>query len=378
MKYCEFCGAEIPSGQKCTCSEASKKKEKNKKRLVLWASVCALLILAVVVISSVAKTVKIDPAEYLNEPVFSGPDTMGKATVKFDKAGLIEKVMGKRPQKLTDEKLVEWLEEYKAYSDGINCEYVSNGLSNGDTFVVTITTTGLAAEKINSATLLYTVSGLEKVEIIDVFQILTIEFTGISGEGQANIVRTPGNQVVQACEVKLDKQGQLKNGDIVKLTVTNTENLAEHFNVILKETSKEFMVTGLGAYAKASDLPLGKIHEIANRVVAEKQVDLDAEGIAQFTYSDVKVYGIYFLEEKTDAISSSVNELHILTCYDFFVKGELRSTNYLLYIFKNLKTDANGNIKIEYDDGSHGGTFFTEAEAYFNKYEDRYTITEVG
>ena len=59
---------------------------------------------------------KIDPAEYLSEPVFSGCDGYGTAYVAFDEEALITDLIGEEPASMSDS-TIEWLMLYEKYSE---------------------------------------------------------------------------------------------------------------------------------------------------------------------------------------------------------------------------------------------------------------------
>ena len=75
---------------------------------------------------------KIDPAEYLSMPEFSGCNGYGKAYVAFDEETLITKLIGEESASMSDTS-IEWLMLYEKYSENITCEYTRESLSNGDT-----------------------------------------------------------------------------------------------------------------------------------------------------------------------------------------------------------------------------------------------------
>ena len=117
---------------------------------------------------------KIDPAEYLSEPEFSGCDGYGKAYVAFDEEALITELIGEEPASMSDT-FIEWMMLYEKYSDNITCEYTRESLSNGDTLVVKITATGDAAEKVKNAEVKYTVKDLPEVERVEIFKNVDVQ-----------------------------------------------------------------------------------------------------------------------------------------------------------------------------------------------------------
>ena len=68
----------------------------------------------------------------------------------------------------------------------------------------------------------YTISGLEQPEEFDPFENITIEYSGIAPNGTANI-NTSG-AVVDGLIYMADKTADLKNGDVITITVSASDN----------------------------------------------------------------------------------------------------------------------------------------------------------
>lgn len=378
MKYCEFCGKQLSDTEKCTCEEAVRKAAKTNKTLKLCAMIGIPVLILVIIIACIVGAVKTDPSSYLSEPVFSGFDTMGTATVTFDEKALIESIIGEEPQEsFLSEEYNEWYQKYEAYSAGIQCEYPKEGLSNGDTFVIKILVSGEAADDIKSIEKAYTVNGLTETETVDIMQYIELEFSGISGEADAKVVKTSEDEIVQACQIQIDGAYDRKNGEEITVYIANAEALLEQFNVIPKETEKTFTVSGLGTYATAEDLPMDEIQKLVAQYVAKEQAENDAEGVASFSYSEVKLYGIYFMEEKEDAFMANHNELHILIYYDYYIGGTYDRTNYIPLVFEDIVADTNGKVVLAYEDGKTA-YFYTDIDKYMSKHEEKYTIKKIG
>ena len=318
--------------------------------------------------------VKIDSSEYVSKPVFSGCNGYGTATIVFNEEALIVKAIGEEPAAMTDA-FWEWVALYDEYSSDISIEYNKENLSNGDTVVVKINVTGTAAKKIKSAEMKYKVEGLSDVEYVDVFKSVDIQFSGISGEASAKLSLTANGDVLDACKFSIEPSYGLKNGDVVTVTITNTENLLNKFCALPKEESKTFIVSGLEYYATAKDLPMDIVRQIGLQLVSEQQKENDED--PNFTYSDVELYGIFFLEGKEDAWADE-NQLHFVIHYNMLEdNGEVKYSYYTPLYIKDILVPTDGNISLQRDD-CVSLFFYDSPDAYTEKYEYDYNITKIG
>ena len=317
---------------------------------------------------------KIDPAEYLSKPEFSGCDGYGKAYVAFDEEGLITELIGEEPASMSDTS-IEWLMLYEKYSENITCEYTRESLSNGDTLVVTITATGDAAEKVKNAEVKYTVEGLPEVEYVDIFKDIEIQFSGISGEAMAKLSLTGSGDVLNACKFNIEPNYGLKNGDTVTVTIANTDSILNKFYTLPETESKTFTVSGLEYYAAAEDIPMDVVQEIASQLVAEEQEENDSD--PNFTYTDVELYGIFFMTGKEDAWADE-NQLHFVIHYDMLEDdGSVRFSYYIPFYIKDIIAAADGTVTISREDCA-SPLFYDTAEDYIEKYKDDYDISQIG
>lgn len=371
MKYCGYCGKALQDNEKCTCADTTRKKKKTVFFAVIGVAATLPILLVGLVVAIIIGTAKVNPSAYLSEPVFSGNNTMGYASVDFDEKGLIESIIGEEPIEIFTEEAWEWAELYEDYSKNIVCEYPTSNLSNGDTFTVKIITTGIAAEKIKSIEKTYTVEGLAEIETIDVFEHVTVTFSGVSGNSTVQLEVNTEDEILNAYSFKIDPQYDVSNGDTVTVSITNMERVFARYNVVPTETEKTFTVEGLQTYATIDNLPLETILNIAEQFAAEED---STEGNTDFlSCSKAEVYGCFFLKDK----DSERNELHILVYEHQYHYGEYLRTTYVPLVFKNLLTDTNGNVEIKYEDGKHSLYFYTDVDEYMSDFEDEYTITKL-
>lgn len=316
---------------------------------------------------------RIDPADYLFEPVFSGCDAYGKASVAFDEEALIIQAIGEEPAAMTDA-FWEWIALCDEYSSNISREYNKENLSNGDTLVVKINVTGTAAEKIKSAEVQYKVDGLPAVEYVDIFKDVELQFSGISGEAMAKLSLTGSGDVFNACKFNIEPNYDLKNGDTVTVTIANTDSILNKFYTLPETESKTFTVSGLEYYATAEDIPMDVVQEIASQLVAEEQEENDSD--PNFTYTDVELYGIFFMTGKEDAWADE-NQLHFVIHYDMLEDdGSVRFSYYIPFYIKDIIAAADGTVTISREDCA-SPLFYDTAEDYIEKYEEDYDISQI-
>lgn len=317
---------------------------------------------------------KIDPAEYLSEPEFSGCDGYGKAYVAFDEEALITELIGEEPASMSDT-FIEWMMLYEKYSENITCEYTRENLSNGDTIVVKITATDDAAEKVKNAEIKYTVEGLHEVEYVDIFKNVDVQFSGISGEAMAKLSLTGSSDVLNACKFNIEPNYGLRNGDTVTVTIANTDSILTKFYSLPETESKTFTVSGLEYYATAEDLPMDTVNAIAAQIVADEQAENDSD--PNFTYSNVELYGIFFMTGKEGAWADE-NQLHFVIHYNMLEDdGSVRFAYYIPLYIKDIIAAADGTVTISRED-CVSLFFYDTAEGYLDNYEDDYDIAKIG
>ena len=128
-------------------------------------------------------------------------------------------------------------------------------------------------------------------------------------------------------------------------------------------------------YATVEELPMDVVQEIANQLVSEQQKENDED--PNFTYSNVELYGIFFLEGKEDAWADE-NQLHFVIHYNMLDdNGEVKNVYYTPMYIKDILVQADGSISLQRDD-CVAPFFYDSEEAYTAKYEGDYNITQIG
>ena len=221
-----------------------------------------------------------------------------------------------------------------------------------------------------------TVEELSEVEYVDIFKDVGLQFSGISGKAIAELSLTGSGDILNACEFAIEPNNGLKNGDTVTVTIENTDSLLEEFYTLPEAESKTFTVSGLEYYATAEDLPLDVVQEIASQLVEEKQQENDSDSL--FTYSDVELYGVFFMTGKEDTWTDE-NHLHFIIHYDMLEdNGDIRFSYYIPFYVQDILVAADGSISIGRDDCSSSAFFYDTPESYLENYEYSCNIVQIG
>ena len=314
---------------------------------------------------------KLDAFDYLTVS-FDGYDGNGTVSVSGEEQ-LVEAVVGSEPEDF--DKIGEWLFDYDNLYSNINIERdPCKDLSNGDIVTVTVTLTGEGEKEIAGGKKEFKVSGLPEVQRVDLFADVELEFTGIVGDfPSANLKLLSDNEILRACAFKVNTGDSIQNGDIITVTIENSDQLAENYLVVPEELSKTFTVSGLDEYLTDVDfLPEDQIREIINQYVSS----IHKEDNSVFTYGEVSYYNTYFCLGREDVIGADFNRLYIYACYDEYMDGNYRWTVYTPLTFRNLIQKADGTIELNYEDGENA-VFQTDTEKVEAYMEEQYAIEEV-
>ncbi len=335
---------------------------------------------------------KVDPFEYI-EPSYMGYDTQGVLIGGFDqaKSAIAKDILGEAPEDnstftdvneetFEDRKNWEW--KLYAYQQDIKITCSKEeGLSNGEEITITVTVMGEAADYVEAGSKVYVVEGLEPVEKIDPFEYLESEFSGMDGEAYVKLNRKDG-EWHDAIYFKYANEdivnGELSSGDTVIIKASFNEYGAEGYLAFERETM-EITVPALDSWATPDDLPMDDIYQFAERFLKEQDEyyeDYDENKLN--SYSTTKLTGIYFLQEREDAIAHNRNELRFVVETMHYVRGEYSKTNYDHLIFKDVIVNKDDKVILEYENGGGDGFFYTNIDNYLKDLEEDYLVTKIG
>ncbi len=377
MKYCEFCGKPIEDSSSCSCEETiaeKTKKQKTIKRVLIAGSIIGILALALIITIAVVSTAnKIDPVDYA-EITFNGYNTNGTAKLNFNADELIYAVIGEEPEE--PEQMAVWWNMYDEYSDAITYKLSSSeGLTNGDEITVEFIIPDSLSGKVKNGIHKYTVENLPELTYVDVFDNLEISFEGVSGETDAQIEIINDEEYMDYFSLKIEPRYNLKNGDIVTITIDNAEEIANEYYTAPKQLKKEFTVENLPAYVtSAEQLPMEKINEFAKQFIEEEANKHEDDWL--FSYGEVKYYGSFLLTKKDGALFADTNRLEIFIYYDEYKSGEFWRTVYTPIEFTDILVYPDGKVTLDYNDG-YNSIFTTDMDNHWEKLEEDYEINKI-
>lgn len=334
----------------------------------------AILMLTICVFLLAGCGGKTDAMEYVSV-TFTGYEGNGKVDLVVDYDAIIESIIGAEPDGDSYEEFSEWMNDYLIYDEGIEVSCSpKEGLSNGDTVTVTVSLSETVAKKVTGESKKFTVSGLPEIETVDIFKDISLRYEGIVGEyTMVHLDKLSDSQIIQDCHFDIEPESGIENGDVVTVTITNTDVLAEKHLCTPAETSKTFTVSGLDEYLTDSDLlPEDRIRDIIAQYIPTCQ----KEDNPIFTYSAPTYYKSYFCVGKEDVIGADFNRLFVYACYDEYMDGEYRWTVYTPLTFRNLLLAADGTIELEYSNGQ-SSVFQTSPESVEDYMEKEYIVDEV-
>lgn len=269
-----------------------------------------VFIIMVVLLTGCGKK-KIDVIENL-QVSFEGYDGYGKAVLQNAYAWESEafKAAG-----------VENIDDFGSFGNALNIEmavsYViepDSNLSNGDTVVVKAAIDEAALEdydfELTAGTQkTFTVKDLPELQEIDPFEDIEITYEGISPNARATVVEKSLGKYPMDFYYQVNPNSELKNGDIITVTITNSnpegEAIEEGYHLINLE--KEFTVDGLSYYAeKLSEIPNDVMQQMKKNIEDRIDADLAKENNRIQLWDKNSVYNIenkeflgnYFLYSK--------------------------------------------------------------------------------
>lgn len=323
-KYCGKCGTKIDDENQMVChncgSQLSKKQlAKSKKHVKLISAMvgiaCTLIIAIAVIVIMLAQPVTI----HLDQLVvvdFAGYNTVGSATVHIDYENY-DQQLGEA-LKIDQEDLYSSL-KYSICTDAFQISLdKENNLSNGDEVTVKIEYDNESVEdfkiRFSGDDVTFVVEGLEELQAIDPYEGLEVSFEGISPDGYINYYYNGISSYVSEDNFIVDKSTDLKNGDIVTISVEPyNEHLAAQNGYQFTETSKIFTVEGLDEYVQtASAIP----EDFLEYAKEEAQDTINAYVAREYNdecpLTSIEYAGYIFNVAKERESTKYFNELYII------------------------------------------------------------------
>ena len=306
-------------------------KQKNKKGIIIAGGAVLLVILILVLILvNGKKTINLEEYVTVGTDGYDGQGT-AYADWKSELADVVLKAMGIDAKKMdeyidngdflnSDSSLAKAYAAYEKYDEMMESLDLhidrNENLSNGDKITVTITYDNeLAAEndiKFTGEKYVYVVSGLEKLEAVNPFEGLTVEFTGASPQLKAELSYNGPQDFLQEYQFSIDKMENLEIGDTVTVTCNCSKEDAAYHGASLSETTKEYTVGEADAY-------VGTVRQLEEKGTDGMQKDAKdviesyfARNTDQIGYKNLKYQGIYVLNQKQPNGWDSYNSIYMI------------------------------------------------------------------
>lgn len=349
----------------------------GKTKVFAAVGVIAAVIILVIVGVSAPKTIDLD--QYLTVD-YSGYDGYGVADYDFDTDTFLNenaskmKLKGSGAGNITSTRSV--LEDVLAFYTDVSLDK-SKDLSNGDKITVKWVVNAQQLEAVENQYHVkfkykdreVTVANLQEVDKVDVFSSMVVDFSGISGNGTAEIDASTLPQEFSSYYFTVDPSRGLSNGDVVTVSVNenNIQEMAESFGKVPESSSKEFTVSGLEEYlttaADLTDDDLAAAKSQAEDLINSKfanEKHSDGETILSIDY-----LGYYFLIDKSwkediaYGFGAEINYIDLVYKVTYHVYDDEKVTNdqvyYAVVSFPDWIKQTDGTITADVMDGSIRG-----------------------
>lgn len=422
--FCRKCGKEIPEGmtvcEQCAALEGAAEPaapaepvapvapapkapkfrfpKLSKKMIKIGVAVlAAIAVLAAAVIVLFAIPKKLDLTKFIELKGVEGYDGLATAVVEIDFSGLAEELkfektkdikklekliksgdvatpLTKNDIKAIEDKYDLKLKELRNLYDAMDIEIEGNGtFKNGDTVKVVISADEDAdlEKKLVGGELTCEVKGLKELEKLSLGDVFDVHFSGMNGEGSANLDRKEYDSWKSAVGCSIDKDQSLSNGDKITLTLTISdyyyesyyEQLLEEGYYLPKTEEKTVTVSGLKSYLTKDKITA----EVINEAITKTRAYFGPN-------NEWQLGKVYFLKVKEAEKDSRVDNYIVVT---FSQEGNYWTMNRAIALQSNT-VDEEGNVSLTANPYYfRSGTDCTEAEMLErirDGYGDYYTI----
>lgn len=229
-------------------------------------------------------------------------------------------------------------------------------LSNGDKLTVSVVDAEEIEDiclengiKLTATSKEYTVSGLDEIQDVDLFEHLTIGYEGIAPNGKV-ILDTDGYDIGgYDLGFSADKPDGLSNGDTIKVTISDyTIEACGENGINPTPTEKEYTVEGLSSYVTDfSQIPEADIENMKNN---NKDI-MDAHVASNWSdpeaYKKLTFKGCYMLVPKNEVgYGGKYNELYFVYKVNY-EKDKDKGSYYWVTGYTNIMQLENGECSYD-------------------------------
>lgn len=200
----------------------------------------------------------------------------------------------------------------------------------------------------------YKVSSLKKVERMDAFSGLELQFSGIAPNGEVRLQYN--GKGIDVSDFRCDKTSELENGDIVTVTLSEDAipKLVESYGMVPQEMKKQYTVSGLDKYiSKTEEIDPVTIKALQDQAWDEYQEYMANSWSKEASLESFDYLGTYLLTNKSKE-EWEQNRLYLVYRVKSRINysgsyGNYNQVNaiYWFISFPNLILKANGKVEVE-------------------------------
>lgn len=336
----------------------------NKKASVVVLVILAVLLAGGYFVYNMRKTV--DLKDYISID-YEGFDGKARATAIIDSealkdayAGVITltkngKIMYEDEESSSDDEIVSLF--LRKCVKSVQIESDNNGsLENGDILKVKISIDEYKAKEyfgVNCETKNYefTVESLEGITEVDPFEKISVEFSGISGSGSAEVVKPGDDEFYNYIYFEISERQGLSEGDIITVTASSYDDIETIHGKTLSSTTKEYTVADLDEYISTeSDIPdveMEKIIEQGNDIIMEKVVSTWNNSDMLNSITPVGNILLTVKDEMAGSYGTNHNQLALVYKIKTNAVDDIESTEYYYVVeYKNILKSADDELDI--------------------------------
>lgn len=401
--FCEKCGAKVSNDEAINLNQNNVDVSDNIKASTsinasnnfdfskwtkdkrFWGVLSLVIICMLLIIISMSQPKKLNLNEYISVE-FEGYNSIGTANINIDSDGIEAKLAEIMKLEPKDDSFIGELlseEPYEEMQKILDCEDLfevsidkSDALTNGDVVTLSFEIDNETAKEYNvryvGKETEYVVEGLEDIEIIDAFADFTVEFQGISPQGEFIGIYNGSNEYLSSHDFEVDSNYKLRNGDIVQVNIDVDEEYLASQGYALKEISRSYTVEGLDEYILSYDSLSEDFLDYAKQEAQDVIISYIAKHYDEEVNTTELVYsGYVFDAPKADAEwYSNYNNLYLIYTSDVsHTEGKFDTTKiyFPVRIFNILSTKEKG-ITCEISDSILGNVKFTNSRYSSNGY----------
>lgn len=200
----------------------------------------------------------------------------------------------------------------------------------------------------------YKVSSLKKVEKMDAFSGLELQFSGIAPNGEVKLQYN--GKGIDVSDFRCDKTSELENGDTVTVTLSEDAipKLVESYGMVPQEMKKQYTVSGLDKYiSKTEEIDPVTIKALQDQAWDEYQEYMANSWSKEASLESFDYLGTYLLTNKSKE-EWEQNRLYLVYRVKSRINysgsyGNYNQVNaiYWFISFPNLILKANGKVEVE-------------------------------